>query len=292
MEAQWLARDGEGDSEFCLDLYRKGRRRREVFQLNADYIALSRYWKYIDTPPLRPPRRAIPVQRVRKRRATPASHIIGRARVESFSPTRIIETSVNNDSAISRCITKQTREAGLPLAFPPFFFPSTSFSLRRLFKPSAGGCRLARRPDSTWNDCTRKRMWKFQAGLHTCTHHPRYSMFAQVQPKRPTLCQPWIRLNIVPSPPRLFKKFSIFLRDLSLHTFRYRTVYTTTRFSATRVIEKEREGGEGGGEYYYGQFLFFHAIHHTVSFRWKEGDSGETMQFEFDIGDTRLVWLG
>lgn len=34
---------GERDSEFCLDLYRKGRRRREVFQLNADYIALSRY---------------------------------------------------------------------------------------------------------------------------------------------------------------------------------------------------------------------------------------------------------
>lgn len=290
MEAQWLARDGEGDSEFCLDLYRKGRRRREVFQLNADYIALSRYWKYIDTPPLRPPRRAIPVQRVRKRRATPASHIIGRARVESFSPTRIIETSVNNDSAISRCITKQTREAGLPLAFPPFFFPSTSFSLRRLFKPSAGGCRLARRPDSTWNDCTRKRMWKFQAGLHTCTHHPRYSMFAQVQPKRPTLCQPWIRLNIVPSPPPSIQEiFNLSSRFIITHIPISNRVHHDAILRNT--CNRERRG-RGGGEYYYGQFLFFHAIHHTVSFRWKEGDNGETMQFEFDIGDTRLVWLG
>lgn len=128
---------GERDSEFCLDLYRKGRRRREVFQLNADYIALSRYWKYIDTP-LRP---SLYLYRGRTPGNRGASHIIGQARVESFSPTRIIETSVNNDSAISRCITKQTR-SGITPGLSPLFFPSTSFSLRRLFKPSAG-CRLA-----------------------------------------------------------------------------------------------------------------------------------------------------
>lgn len=72
--------------------------------------------------------RYIPARRVNPRQ--PASHIIGRARVESFTPGhRIIETSVNNDSAISRCITKQTRSGITPGLSPLFFsfhlvFPS------------------------------------------------------------------------------------------------------------------------------------------------------------------------
>ena len=128
-EAMTSARRGRQvcrDSEFCLDLYRKGRRRREVFQLNADYIALSRYWKYIDTNRWRP---VLYLYRGGEPSATDLSHIIVQARVESFSPTRIIETSVNNDSAISRCITKQTRSGITPGLSPLFFsfhlvFPS------------------------------------------------------------------------------------------------------------------------------------------------------------------------
>lgn len=127
---QWLAEGGGRevcrDSEFCLDLYRKGRRRREVFQLNADYIALSRYWKYIDTPDST----IATYLHGGWTPGNPASHIIGRARVESFTADhRIIETSVNNDSAISRCITKQTRSGITPGLSPLFFsfhlvFPS------------------------------------------------------------------------------------------------------------------------------------------------------------------------
>lgn len=105
---------------------------------------------------------------------------------------------------------------GLPLAFlrplrPLLFSPSTSFSLRRLFKPSAG-LPPSRARFHVERLCTKENVKISSRLAHSCTHHPRYAMFADVQPKRPALSVNRIRLNIV-HPRPLSKKFSIFLGD-------------------------------------------------------------------------------
>lgn len=82
-----------------------------------------------------------------------------------------------------------------------FFFPSSSFSLRRLFKPSAAaGRRLARfrfqRETSAANRNGRGgrplvgERGKFQAGLHSRTHHTETRYLRKTGTKRPALCQP------------------------------------------------------------------------------------------------------
>lgn len=71
------------------------------------------------------------------------SHIIVRGHELNLSPARIIETSVNNDSAISRCITDSRSGAGPPrggiLPLFAFFFLSPRFPfddcLNRLLPP-------------------------------------------------------------------------------------------------------------------------------------------------------------
>jgi len=91
------------------------------------------------------------------------------------------------------------REAGPPRAVVAFF-PSSSFSLRRLFKPSAAtGRRLARfrfqRETSNRDDRRGRSLGgergKFQAGLHSLVHtvptKPRY--LRKTGTKRPALCQ-------------------------------------------------------------------------------------------------------
>lgn len=146
--------------------------RGEVFQLNADYIALSRYWKYIDSQASSPscllgsaPSTLPPFP----------PHIIVRARVESFSSRdhRNFGQQRLGDISMYHGLTERSGR---------FFFLSSSFSLRRLFKPSAAvGRRLARfrfqRETSAANrDGGRGgrplggERGKFQAGLHSRTH--------------------------------------------------------------------------------------------------------------------------
>lgn len=111
-----------------------------------------------------------------------------------------------------------------------FFFLSSSFSLRRLFKPSAAaGCRLARfRFDSNAKRRPRDRdgrllggeRGKFQAGLHSRTHHADgNAIFADDQDE--TTCAVSTvhtctytrrcRLNVAPTAARKISGFAIFV---------------------------------------------------------------------------------
>lgn len=100
------------------------------------------------------------------------------------------------------------------------------------------------------------------------------------------------------SPLRLFKKFSIFLRDLSLHTDIDPCILNETDppnpFATTRVIERRKRGkGEGrrrGGSIMDDFFLPRDTLHRFISS--KRETSGETVQFESDVGCTRLLRLG
>lgn len=130
----------------------------------------------------------------------PVSHIIVWARVESFSEQNHRNFGQQRLGDISM-YHEADENRGLPLAFlpPPFplFFLSTSFSLRRLFKPSAGLSPASTGPIPRGTRLCAKENVKISSRLaHSCTHHPRYAMFADVQPKRPALSVHRIRLNI------------------------------------------------------------------------------------------------
>lgn len=136
--------EGDDSRDISLPRFVSAREtgRGEVFQLNADYIALSRYWKYIDNQA--DPRFTLVSARVGA--VHPLSHNRpgtswiflwpGSSKLRSTTTRRYLDVSRTHGA-------KRPERRDHPSS--PFFFFSGSFSLRRLFKPSAAaGRRLAR----------------------------------------------------------------------------------------------------------------------------------------------------
>lgn len=134
---------GGGSRDISLPRFVSAREagRGEVFQLNADYIALSRYWKYIDNQA--GPRFTLVSARVG------AVHLLSHNRPgTSWIFLRAGSSKLRSTTTRRYLDVSRTHEAKRPERrdhpSSPFFFFSGSFSLR-LFKPSAAaGRRLAR----------------------------------------------------------------------------------------------------------------------------------------------------
>lgn len=112
-------------------------------------------------------------------------------------------------------------------------------------------------------------------------------MFAQVQPKRPTLCQPWIRLNIL-LPPSIQEIFNLSSRFIITRQstdidpcVSHDTDPRVVRNTCNRT-KKEGKGGGGGRGILWTIFFPRDTLHRFISS--KRETSGETVQFEFDVG--------